>query len=49
MILLAALVAFGVGVRAWGQMDDRKGIPLREDLLAAIRGARLPRSTRPRT
>ena len=38
VILLAALVAFGLGVRAYRQMDDRKGVSLREDLLAAIRG-----------
>ena len=37
VILLAAVVAFLLGVRAYRQMDDRKGVPLREDLLAAIR------------
>jgi dTMP kinase len=37
VILLAALVAFLLGVRAYRQMDDRKGVSLREDLLAAIR------------
>ena len=37
VILLAAVVAFLLGVRAYRQMDDRKGAPLREDLLAAIR------------
>jgi dTMP kinase len=37
VILLAALVAFLLGVRAYRQMDDRKGVPLREDLLAAVR------------
>ncbi len=42
VILLAALVAFGLGVRAYRQMDDRKGVPLREDLLAAIRGEPAP-------
>ena len=42
VILLAALVAFLLGVRAYRQMDDRKGIPLREDLLAAIRGEPAP-------
>jgi dTMP kinase len=42
VILLAALVAFGLGVRAYRQMDDRKGVPLREDLLAAIRGEPSP-------
>src|ERR1039457_2717495 len=38
VILLAAVVAFLLGVRAYRQMDDRKGVPLRDDLLAAIRG-----------
>ena len=37
VILLAAVVAFLLGMRAYRQMDDRKGVPLREDLLAAIR------------
>jgi dTMP kinase len=37
VILLAALVAFLVGIRAYRQMDDRKGVPLRDDLLAAVR------------
>ena len=37
VILLAAVVAFLLGLRAYRQMDDRKGVPLREDLLAAIR------------
>jgi dTMP kinase len=37
VILLAALVAFLLGMRAYRQMDDRKGVPLREDLLAAVR------------
>ena len=37
VILLAAVVAFLLGIRAYRQMDDRKGVPLREDLLAAIR------------
>ena len=38
VILLAAVVAFLLGMRAYRQMDDRKGVPLRDDLLAAIRG-----------
>ncbi|MBV9092460.1 MAG: dTMP kinase [Streptosporangiaceae bacterium] len=38
VILLAAAVAALLGWSAYRQMDDRKGIPLREDLLAAIRG-----------
>jgi dTMP kinase len=37
VILLAAVVAFLLGIRAYRQMDDRKGVPLREDLLAAVR------------
>ena len=37
VILLAAVVAALLGLRAYHQMDDRKGVPLREDLLAAIR------------
>jgi dTMP kinase len=42
VILLAAVVAFLFGVRAYRQMDDRKGVPLRVDLLAAIRNEPLP-------
>jgi dTMP kinase len=38
VILLGALVAAVLGLIAYRQMDDRKGIPLREDLVAAIRG-----------
>jgi dTMP kinase len=38
VILLAAAVAALLGISAYRQMDDRKGVPLREDLLAAIRG-----------
>jgi dTMP kinase len=38
VILLAAALAAFLGVRSYHQMDDRKGVPLREDLLAAIRG-----------
>jgi dTMP kinase len=42
VILLAAVVAFLLGLRAYRQMDDRKGVPLREDLLAAVRSEPLP-------
>ena len=42
VILLAAVVAFLLGVRAYRQIDDRKGVPLREDLLAAIRNEPIP-------
>jgi dTMP kinase len=38
VLLLGALVAAVLGIIAYRQMDDRKGIPLREDLIAAIRG-----------
>jgi len=37
VILLAAGLAFFLGMRAYRQMDDRKGVPLGEDLLAAVR------------
>jgi dTMP kinase len=42
VILLAAVVAFLLGMWAYRQMDDRKGVPLREDLLAAIRNEPVP-------
>ena len=42
VILLAAVVAFLLGTRAYRQMDDRKGVPLREDLLAAVRNEPQP-------
>jgi dTMP kinase len=38
VILLASAVAALLGVRSYRLMDDRTGVPLREDLLAAIRG-----------
>jgi dTMP kinase len=38
VILLAAALAAFVGIRAYQRMDDRRGVPLREDLVAAIRG-----------
>jgi dTMP kinase len=36
LLLSAVLVAF-VGVKSYRQLDDRKGVPLFEDLIAAIR------------
>jgi dTMP kinase len=42
VILLAAAVAFLLGMRAFRQMDDRAGVPLREDLLAAVRNEPAP-------
>jgi len=38
VILLAAILAAGLGVYSYRRMDDRKGVPLREDLLSAVRG-----------
>jgi dTMP kinase len=38
VLLLGALVAVIVGLLAYRQMDDRKGIPLSRDLMAALRG-----------
>ncbi|HVT69490.1 MAG TPA: dTMP kinase [Trebonia sp.] len=42
LLLSAALVAF-VGVQSYRQLDDRKGVPLLEDLLAAVRNEPLNR------
>jgi len=42
LLLSAVLVAF-VGVQAYRQLDDRKGVPLFEDLLAAVRNEPLKR------
>ena len=38
VLLLAAVIAIWLGVVSYRQMDDRKGVPLREDLSAALRG-----------
>jgi dTMP kinase len=38
VILIAAAVAATLGLTAYHKMDDRKGVSLREDLFAAIRG-----------
>jgi len=38
VILLAAIGAALLGWRAYRDMDDRRGVPLREDLVAAVRG-----------
>ena len=38
MLLLAAAIVAFVGIKSYRDMDDRKGVPLREDLLAAVRG-----------
>ncbi len=38
VLLLAALLAAGCGIVAYRKMDDRRGVPLRQDLMRAIRG-----------
>jgi dTMP kinase len=48
VLLLAAVIAVLVGISAYRQMDDRRGMSLREDLVAAIKGdpiASLPDET----
>jgi dTMP kinase len=47
LLLSAALVAF-VGVQSYRQLDDRKGIPLFEDLLTAVRNEPLKRVSVPK-
>jgi dTMP kinase len=42
VLFLGGLLAIGTGVLAYRQMDDRSGIPLRTDLLAAIRQESAP-------
>src|SRR5579862_3788873 len=42
LFLLSALLVAYVGVKSYRQLDDRKGVPLAEDLLAAWRGDELP-------
>jgi dTMP kinase len=38
VLLLSAVIAVWLGVVSYQQMDDRRGVPLRADLLAAVRG-----------
>ena len=38
VMLLAAAIAVWVGVVSYRQMDDRKGVPLRDDLVSVVRG-----------
>jgi dTMP kinase len=37
LLLLSAVLVAYVGIKSYRQLDDRKGVPLREDLMAAIR------------
>ena len=48
VLLVGALVAVLLGVVSYRRMDDRRGIPLIPDLLAAIRGERLTLEQAPR-
>ena len=41
VILLAAAVVAFVGVSSYRRMDDRKGVPLIDDMVAAVRGENL--------
>jgi dTMP kinase len=43
VLLLAAVVVAFVGIQSYRQLDDRKGIPLLEDLIAVIRNEPLRR------
>ncbi len=38
VLLLSAVIAVWLGVVSYQQMDDRRGVPLRSDLFAALRG-----------
>jgi dTMP kinase len=42
VLLLAAAVAILLGMTSYRQMDDRSGVPLLPDLIAALRGKPLP-------
>jgi len=47
-MFLAGLGAAGVGALALRQMDDRRGVPMLRDLLAAVKGEKLPGVRYPR-
>ncbi|MGD0705884.1 MAG: dTMP kinase [Trebonia sp.] len=38
LLLLSAVLVAYVGIKSYRQLDDRRGVPLREDLVAAFRG-----------
>src|SRR5262249_11271013 len=42
VLILAAVVAVWLGVVSYRQMDDRRGVPLRDDLASAGRGGPVP-------
>jgi dTMP kinase len=41
LLLLSALLVAFVGIKSYRQLDDRKGVPLRDDLIASLRGEEL--------
>jgi dTMP kinase len=47
LLLLSALLVAFVGIKSYRQLDDRKGVPLFEDLLSAIRNEPLKRMPAP--
>jgi dTMP kinase len=47
LLLLSAVLVAYVGVKSYRQLDDRKGVPLREDLMAAFRNEPLKRVPAP--
>jgi dTMP kinase len=47
VLLLAAVVAVWLGVVSYRHMDDRRGVPLRDDLAAALRGGPFARCQHP--
>ena len=48
LLLLSAVLVAYVGIKSYRQLDDRKGVPLREDLIAAFRGEPLALGARRR-
>src|SRR5262249_45763929 len=38
VLLLAAAIAVWLGIVSYKEMDDRRGVPLRDDLIAVVRG-----------
>ncbi len=38
VLLLSAAIAVWLGIVSYRQMDDRRGVPLREDLISVVRG-----------
>lgn len=49
VILLAAVLALGMGVVSFRQMDDRRGVPIWRDLVGAFRGQLTAPEAEPRT